>query len=412
MDLKANTIFKTLSVITITICLILCGINPVYAQDISLITPSDVSLDTSSTREDANFSVPTAIVIAPVFSNADYTGLTPDEQYRGIYFYTVEMLGFNDIPYHYLVSENGGIYLGNKGRDERKIKIDGIGDNVVVIGYMTDKNSGKLSPDGKNALKTLTTVISNANSINPDNISIQGITFLRDQTSKTVILEKTEIFGSWQTDILEISTFAKSQYQPIPKDYNLKINQIISPTAAVAPGSEVTISVDVTNIGEWGIYGDSDSQIIFTKRGDGVSQFFLNNSWVSTTQVPLIKDDEFLLPIENSIFEINLKAPLGIGEISESFDVYTISGIKLDVEPVTFKLNLAPTNQKIVEIKNTETGTLNVRSAPSSVASSFTQVSPGERFFQTEDAGNGWIQIQLNDGQVGWIANWYVNYLN
>ncbi|MCA9381125.1 SH3 domain-containing protein [Candidatus Dojkabacteria bacterium] len=396
----------------LSLCLSFGGLTPIKAQDITYITPEDVNLDITATREDSNFSLPTAIVIAPIYSNAEFTGLTPDEQYRGIYFYTVEMLGFNDIPYHYLVSENGDIYLGNKGRDERKIKIDGIGDNVIVIGYMTNKSSGKFSSDGKSALKTLATVIANQNSISPDNISVQGITFLRDQTSKTVVLEKTDIFGSWQSDVLEISTFAKSQYNPIPKEYNIQINQVITPQASVEPGSQVSVSVDVTNIGEWGIYGDSDSQIIFTKRGDGVSQFFLNNSWVSTTQVPLLGDGEYLLPIENSIFDIELKAPLGVGEVTESFDVYTLGGTKLNIDPVTFTVNLAPTDKKIVEIKSTETGTLNVRSAPSSVATSFTQVSPGQRFFQTDDAGNGWIQIQLNDGQVGWIANWYVNYLN
>ncbi len=408
MALKKNIISK----ISISIFILVFSITPVVAQDLSLITPEDANLDISGTRMDDNYSLPSKIVITPVYSKTEYLGLSADQMYRGIYFYTVDMLGFNDIPYHYLVSEDGELYKGNQGGDERLIRVNNIGDNVVLIGYMTNKNSGRFTTEAKDALKNLVIKISNQNSINPvESTEVNGVVFRRDPATKTVTLEKSDIFGTWETDLNEIRNFASLQYFPTERTYNVSINNVVIPTSSVSPGTEVNVSIDISNLGQFGIYGGTQNELILTKIGEGASQFFLNNEWVSTTQVPIMDSSEYLLPFQNSIFDIKVRAPIYVGEISESFDLYTINGQKINTQPVTVTLNIARTDRTVVEILNTETGVLNVRSEPSSVAATFRQVSTGQRFFKVEDAGNGWIQIELDDGARGWIASWYVREL-
>ena len=62
--------------------------------------------------------------------------------------------------------------------------------------------------------------------------------------------------------------------------------------------------------------------------------------------------------------------------------------------------------KRIIEIGNTELGYLKVRSEPSTVGTEIGKVSTGERFFVLEDAGNGYVKIDTNDGKTGWVAGW------
>jgi hypothetical protein len=415
MELKVITIFRKVTslflVAFIAILVAFSGMIPVKAQDLSIIKPSDVSLDITNTREDSNFSVPGNIIITPVFSQFETSTISADQLYRGIYFYTVDILGFNDIPYHYLVSEDGEIYEGNQGGEERKIRINGIGDNLVVIGYMTGKNSGRFTTQAKATLKNLLLKIANTHSVEPgESIRVEGSKFVRDPEALSVSIEREDLFGSWQSDLLEIRNAVSIQYAPVQKNYIAKINQVTAPSQEVVPGSEVTISIDISNVGEHGMYGASDSELILTSTRGGTSQFFLNNSWVSTTQAPLMEQGEFLLPFENKTLDFQVRAPLSIGEVTETFELYTLNGKKVEANAIQIGLFMSRPDKPIIEIGNTETGNLNVRQTPSSVAPVVTQVSPGERFFVVSNAGNGWIEIDLG-GSTGWIAEWYGRYL-
>lgn len=384
----------------------------IYAQEVSKISPADVSLDISAIRTDDNYTLPSQIVISPVYSTADFAGLSGDELYKGIYFYTVEMLGFNDIPYHYLVSEDGEIYEGNRGGDERKLRINGIGDDVLLVGYMTNKNSARFSNDAKESLKNLLTEVTNTNIINPsENISVSKVIFKRDKATRSVSIESDDLIGNWNTDLAEITNVVNLRYNPVGKTYAIGVNKVIAPTSPVKPGETVSISIDLSNLSENGIYGGSENELLLSKTTSGASQFFLNNEWVSTTQVPILSEGEYLLKLQNAIFDFNVRAPLYIGDLSETFDIYTLDGQKVNTEPVIISITIERTDRPIVEILNTETGTLNVRVEPSSVANSFIQVSEGQRFFKTNDAGNGWIEIELDDGRTGWIAGWYTREL-
>lgn len=68
--------------------------------------------------------------------------------------------------------------------------------------------------------------------------------------------------------------------------------------------------------------------------------------------------------------------------------------------------SLTPVVKATVTILDTPTGFLRVRSDPSLGASETAQVKPGDTF-PFQDDQNGWYQIQLPDGRLGWVNSQY-----
>ncbi|HEY4477495.1 MAG TPA: SH3 domain-containing protein, partial [Candidatus Paceibacterota bacterium] len=60
-----------------------------------------------------------------------------------------------------------------------------------------------------------------------------------------------------------------------------------------------------------------------------------------------------------------------------------------------------------VQIKNTETGYLNVREGPGTSYKLLFRVSPGETHILLERKGD-WAKIRTKDGRAGWVSGQYV----
>lgn len=64
-----------------------------------------------------------------------------------------------------------------------------------------------------------------------------------------------------------------------------------------------------------------------------------------------------------------------------------------------------------VEIKETPTGWLRVRSGPSTSSTEIAKVNPGEKYKLLEET-TGWYKITLSDGKEGWISSQYASKVN
>ncbi len=401
---------KKIFLLTISLLILAASTNLVSAAN--LVTLSQVNLDTSITKEDTSFTSPNKILIVPIFPPTEELDTNDTTWFRGLYYYTIQRLGFNDIPFHYIVSRTGKIFEGNSGGDERRINISGIEGNPVVIAYLSDRFASNFDPRSMIALKNLSLEVANTNSIKPENIQVSSIKFIKDSATRTVSIEKSDVIGSWNLSLNEIKNFVTQSYAPIQKSYSAELSSKNLPTDSVEPGTEVIGSVTIRNTSEHAIYSGTQSEIVLSKTDNSTSSFFLNNEWLSTTQIPLMTDGETLLPGREGTFQFKLKAPLFIGSKTESFEIKNINGNKLTNTIVELTLNLQSSSKRIVEVRNTELGYLRVRSDASSVASETGRVSPGQRFFMLEDAGNGYIKIDLGDGKSGWVSIQYLNFIN
>jgi uncharacterized protein YgiM (DUF1202 family) len=88
-----------------------------------------------------------------------------------------------------------------------------------------------------------------------------------------------------------------------------------------------------------------------------------------------------------------------------------LRGEVISLNVFEIRLNVQRSDRQIVEVGPTETGNLNVRDQASSASNVISQVSTGQRFFLLEDAGNGWLRIEIDQQTSGWVAGWYLTYL-
>ena len=110
---------------------------------------------------------------------------------------------------------------------------------------------------------------------------------------------------------------------------------------------------------------------------------------------------------------LNLAA---VGFQTKDLDVNIYQGYKLTVivklAKKTTEVQVSPTPTPIantgpqVEISQTPTGYLRVRSEPSTLGNEVGRVVPGIKYNLIEtDAKSGWFKIEFSEGQSGWISN-------
>lgn len=376
-------------------------------NSLELKTQENINLDTSIIRSDLSYNIPEQIVIAPIFINAETAKLDSTSKYRGLYYYLIQKLGFSDIPFHYVISEDGEIFEGNSGGDERKVQVDGLGNNIILIGYLGGTLKTAFDPRSLNSFSELLLDVSNKNSITTDKIKVSNIKFVRDISARSVLMKSADTNGSWQESLTGIINSFKDKYSPTTKTYSAQAEITEISKEEVEPGSEQTVSIKIKNVGKNGMYGGSTSGLLLSKQDGSTSKFFLNNEWVSKSQIEIMSSGQNLFPNQEDTFEFKLRAPLNYGETTELFELKTIKGATVESESISLTLKMKRGDKKIVEIKNTELGYLKVRAEPSTLGSEIGRVSTGERFFVLEDAGNGYYKIETADGQSGWIAGWF-----
>lgn len=383
---------------------------PASAQVVSL---QQMRVDESIIIKDLAFSIPTKILIVPLFPPANNTGMTDREWFRGLFYYSIandRRSGFTDIPFHYVVSHTGEMFRGNSGGEERKINITGVGDDVVVIGYLAGNNDNAFDPRAQTSLTNLILDVANRNAIKSDKVTVGTVKYIRNDETQTISIEKQDVFGLWGTSLNSILETVARQYSPVAKTYEAQVVKTEIPTTEVNPGDVVPAKVTIKNTGQYGIYPDTMSELVPTKKS-GNSMFYTPDGWASTSQFSLSAEDPVLLPGQEKVYDFKLRAPLYFGEQTEAFSLKNTAGTAIQNSDFNVTLNIKkPAGVTVVEIRETETGWLRVRTTPSGAAAELTRVSAGERFYQTGDEGNGWIKIKLNDGREGWVSRQYLSY--
>jgi len=377
---------------------------------LTITSRADLGIEPGIVKEDLAYSLPQETVIAPIFLGVETPKISQKEWVESLYYYTIQKLGFTDLPFHYIVTSTGEVYQGNLGGDERKVKVDGIGANVILIAYLASSKQNEFDSKADDSLKNLLLQISNNNSVKADSIITSGIKFIKDTTNKTVSISSEEIFGNWASKLEQYKSYVASNYSPKTKSYSVEVSNLALSTTDAAPGEEVTGTVTIKNTGSNGLYGGTDNEIVASKEDGGSSQFFINNVWLSRSQFSLMAENQNILPTQETALNFKIRAPLAKGTISENFILKTLGGAGISASTnLSITLNLKESDKRIIQIQNTELGYLKVRSDASTLAPEIGEAASGQRYFVLEDAGNGYLKIDLGNGQTGWVAGWLVD---
>jgi hypothetical protein len=378
-----------------------------------VLTLQQLEIDDSIVKPDSAYSVPTSIVVVPIFAPDSNFNMRDLDWYRGLYYFLTasqNRAGFTDIPFHYVVSSEGRIYKGNSGGEERKINIEGIGDSQVVVGYLAGSSDTNFDSRSEDVLGQLVISIAGKNGIKLDKISVASVDYVRNDESQTVSLKKVSLFGVWATTLKNSITRNKYLYSVSKKEYKLSVVAVNIPKEEVTYGDVVTGTISLKNTGEYGIYPGTISEVIANKvRGN--SQFYDRKTWLSNSQFPIMDSDDVIRPGDQVDLTFSLHIPLVWGQRSEQFNLGTLEGKVIQGTVFEIELDVKRPKGTIVEVRPTETGWLRVRATPSGAATEIARISTGQRYFQVKSANNGWVQLDLGDGKKGWASTQYLKYL-
>ncbi len=379
-------------------------ILPVNISALEIKTADTLGLDKTIFKDAYSTGLPEKILVVPIFmpSNAR---LTEETWLKGIYYYTVQRLGYPTLPYHYIINNKGVVY-GSESSDERILNIKDLGDHNIVIGYLAPSNATNFSAEAGTPLGDLILDIANRNSISIDNVKVAGLKFTRESETNLVYLEQSPIFGLWETGLNQIIESIRPRYSPKVREYGIEIENVTLASTELVVGDEVEGTARIKNIGPNNIY-ITDSTYLLAEKSDGSnSLFYLNNVWVSQSQFPAVIDEQTFRIDQSVEFNFKVKAPLAVGEVSEKFKIKLVGDGQMDTGEFEIKVNVQRGDKRIVQINETETNFLRVRAEPSTVSEEISRVDSGGRYIVLEEDPNGFLKIDLGDGRSGWVAGW------
>lgn len=390
------------------VCLLI-GTSSVYSVT---VRPSiDLELDPNLGSDLQEYSQASQILVVPLVQPQGIR-LSPEDWLKGIHYYTTVRLGYPDVPFHYVIFPNGQVYRANKTGDEAKVNIEEVGNDAILVAYLADPNSTDFDEQAKSNIGELLLDIANRNHIEAKNIKLKNLIFSINLEKKTSKLEARDVVGSWAESFKSFRKKVETNYKPAPKKYNIEITGVKTPEESVKPGQTIIVEISVKNKGDNSIYGDGDSALLISKSDGKLSKFFLNGAWASQSQVSVLTENDVIRPGEEKTYQVKFNVPLYFGEQKESFNLQTVAGDRIADSEFEISLNVDKLDETVVEILSTGTGYLNVRSGDSGSAEIITKVSPGERYIMKKTGQYGYVQIDLGEGELGWVSQKYVKKIN
>ena len=370
----------------------------------SIVEREDWQADDQLLSAEDKYNFPSRIIVSPIYVSYN---LNNKESLRDLYYYYTTRSGFGDIPFHYVVDENGNIYEGNSTGPEALVTLGDI-KGAVFIGYLT-KNPKKMGVSSIRAIEDILIDVANRYAINVKNIQLKEmqVTFGQRARFESVTLKDPDeglkqVFDSLANSVEEA-------YDPEEIEYNLQFVEVSVPEKKFSPGDIMDIKIKMKNAGESALYSSVDRTLVATRKGeDQPSQFYYLKDWDSKQQVVLLEEGERFAPGDEKEFSIKFKVPLYPPEYKESFMILGPYGSKIENSDFDVSVRIEESDKEILEVQETEVGFLNVRKTPG-LGEVISKVSPGERFFII-DSQPGYYKIEANDKE-GWVVSMYVKVI-
>jgi hypothetical protein len=409
--MKLRNVVNLVMAILMLATVAMSGISAQATSITNIKLKKDIAIDKALIVKDTeNFSKPQSVLLAPIFLSADVK-VKSEDWYRALFYYlSSDRFNFKDIPAHYVVSEDGVIYEGIDGGIERNLLVKDGPEKPILILYLANRDDRDFSVNARNALSAFLLNLANENKIKQDHFQIANLKMVINHSTKTVNLQSSEIFGSWKVTFNDFKDNIAAHYDPTPRQYDVAVTSYTNPTSKVKIGQEVVLKIKLKNNSRFSIYSDDDSELVLTREGNKDSSYFLNNVWLSKSQVGLLPSGTIMRPGEEREFDFKVKAPFVFGQVTENFTIKNGYGQDLANTKIAITLDVDRGDLKVLQIQGTEGGIVNVRAAASTSSSSIGKASEGDRYTWTEISNNGWYKINFG-GSDGWVLGKYVKVI-
>ncbi|KKQ35007.1 MAG: hypothetical protein US52_C0039G0005, partial [candidate division WS6 bacterium GW2011_GWA2_37_6] len=94
------------TLITLMTIMLIAQIWLVKSEAVDTVGRENLNFDENLTDQETKYTLNSNILIAPIFFPSGEE-INTDEWLQGLNYYSVERLGFSDIPFHYVVDSDG-----------------------------------------------------------------------------------------------------------------------------------------------------------------------------------------------------------------------------------------------------------------------------------------------------------------
>jgi hypothetical protein len=330
------------------------------------------------------------------------------EWIKGFYYYAITKMGFTDLPYNYIVTWDGEVYEGKGGSAGVFVPINGeksdVSTDSMVIAYFD--NNREITNAGREALVDLfSRSMSKFDLEHSEITAVDRDVYRKDNKSVAQLVLSESVDENWVDIVDEI----KSQVTISESSFTYKGNiESVDYPKEVKAGENFMVKVKVKNESNMLWYNSGEHRVMIGTSAprNHESNYYVSDKWASFSRV-VTTQKEWVLSGNVGTFEFEMNTPLIAGNYEETFEVLVLpdSWVKGTQFKVDFKVNAGGLD--IVEIRDTETGSLNVRDCPSTGCDQIGQVVPGEKFVKLEQDGN-WYKIKFQGDKQGWVYGKYV----
>ncbi len=383
---------------TIPLLLLLSFLFPLSIFAFSYYSTETLNFDnTLSDKTDTIHVNPTKIYVTQVTTNSNQLVRNPEKWIKTLYYYSITRLHLTDVPYTYLLDENGIIYQGSEGGIGANPQLKEV-DGAVTIGYLS--NSPTLTNRAAESLKEMVEEISFNWGVS------QLLTvklYINQEEGKLSTVSAQGSAGDFSTSVATALEEWKG-YQEEGLEYKARIEELTY-EEDIEIGERVNIKLKIRNMNDFIWFTNRDPIYISVKGGEE-SAFAINQEWDSFSK-PVSISETNILPGESVEVEFNLEARVFLGEAVESFEILKFEGRPFQESDFDIKFNITRGEKQLVEVASPRYSFVNIRDCRWFTCDVLDSADNGEIFIFEEEE-EGWSKIRFGVDQFGWVSSAYL----
>lgn len=357
-----------------------------------------LNLDESLSEQSNIYSTPQKIYISKIEGINPQLSNNTNEWIKFLYYYSITRLNLNDIPYNYLIDQNGQIYEGSRGGIGVNPGLEA-GENVVLIGLMSEKST--LSPRMSSSLNDFVENLSYEYGIKDGSWDLVDLKLKKSEGSFSYLVSSSS--NDSLRDSLS-STFKQVQWSNEEHlEYIGKIESVEYPKEVVI-GKKLNVKVTIRNENDFTWFTTPNYIYLSTK--DSVdSVHAINSEWESFSK-PTHIQDEVVKSKDTTEISFNLLAKSKPGEYTQSF--LFLKSTELPIENTSFDVtfNIVKGDNTVIELVSPEYGFVNIRECRWYSCEKVEVANEGDVFITTKKE-EGWYEIIYGDDKRGWVYQKY-----
>lgn len=393
-----NIPFKTVKTILILSFSLLFPLS-VYA--FSYYSTGTQRFDRNLTEEiEQIYTNPTQIYVTHVSSGATELQRNPSRWVKTLYYYSITRLHLPDLPYTYLLDENGIIYQGATGAIGANPQLREV-DGAVTIAYLSA--SPILTNRAGESLREMVEKISFEWGISE--LSTVRL-YINQEEGKLSTVTAQQVSGDFSNAVMDALRNWEG-YEEGNLEYKARIEEIIY-DKEVEIGERLEVKLKIRNANDFPWFTDRDPIYVSTI-GSIESDFAINQEWDSFSK-PTNISDRTILPGESVEVEFNLDARLILGEVSESFEIHKFEDRPFENSDFDIKFEIVKGEKQLVEVSTARFDFINIRDCRWYSCDILESADNGTILI-LEDEESGWSKVRFGLDQSGWVNSAYVRKL-